>query len=473
MTKITNLGKSYLTNYLTHTNSMQIYLNPNHSYSLAGILRSTFLFIGIMFSVSLILAQGPGKASYLQAENLRKQNKCEDAITKYNDALRLEPTNYKYYFQMGKCQYKLKDFESAKASFQATVEYKRTFTPAYSLLAKISKNENDFGQAIYNYEQAAKYETSKGKKVQFTLLLVNLLIKEDRIREAARHIEEAKALDPTNPNILFYSGELASRDERWEEARDNYEKALASERLKNANPSEKAKYYYFLGVALSNLGDAAGAKRAWSKANFGPYKQLISEQMRQNNHVYYYKIAVSYYLNGEYDQSEEFLAKTLELQNNFSSAFVLKGKIEGKKGNMAGALAQYQQAINNEQSKARKSMMYGIMAKMQLSDNDPNGALDNIAKAIQLNPQGSDRYLHLKARAEYQTGRYHEAIESLERLIAAGVDTKAKAKYNFMLGMAAKKTADFDKARSSFNNAMYGPYKPAATVELKKISDNK
>ena len=137
------------------------------------------------------------------------------------------------------------------------VEYKRTFTPAYSLLAKISKGENDFEQAIYNYEQAAKYETSKGKKVQFLLLLVNLLIKEERIEEAGRHIEEAKRLDPTNPNILFYSGELASRDERWEEARDNYEKALLSDRLKNANPSEKAKYYYFLGVALSNLGDAS------------------------------------------------------------------------------------------------------------------------------------------------------------------------------------------------------------------------
>ena len=217
----------------------------------------------------------------------------------------------------------------------------------------------------------------------------------------------------------------------------------------------------------------AGAKRAWSKANFGPYKQLIADQMRQNNHVYYYKIAVSYYLNGEYTQSEDFLEKTLELQNNFSSAFILKGKIESKKGNMAGALAHYQEAINYEQSAARKSMMYGIMAKMQLADNDPNGALDNIANAIRLNPQGSARYLHLKAKAEYKTGRFHEAIESLEKLIAAGVDTKAKAKYNFMLGMAAKKTSDFDKARDSFNNAMYGPYKPAATVELKKISDSK
>ena len=76
---------------------------------------------------------------------------------KYDEAIRLEPGNYKYYFQRGKCQYTMKDVEMAINSFKATVQYQPNFTPAYSLLAKIYKTENDFDNAIYYYEQATAF----------------------------------------------------------------------------------------------------------------------------------------------------------------------------------------------------------------------------------------------------------------------------------------------------------------------------
>ncbi|MEL7342451.1 MAG: hypothetical protein AAGM67_18360, partial [Bacteroidota bacterium] len=78
---------------------------------------TALLFVGFGFQS---FAQGPGNASYLQAENLRKQNNCRDAILKYDEAIRLEPGNYKYYFQRGKCQYTMKDIEMAINSFKAT-----------------------------------------------------------------------------------------------------------------------------------------------------------------------------------------------------------------------------------------------------------------------------------------------------------------------------------------------------------------
>ncbi|MEL6676074.1 MAG: tetratricopeptide repeat protein [Bacteroidota bacterium] len=417
------------------------------------------------------IAQGPGRAAYLAAENFRKQNKCRDAIEKYNEAINLEPTNYKYYFQMGKCQYKMSDFEAAKNSFQSTVDYKKNFTPAYSLLAKIYKNEKNYDQAIYYYEQAARYESNSNRKVQYQLLLVNLLLKEDQTIAAKRHIANAKQIDPTNPNILFYDGEMASRDGRWQEAKNAYERALSSERLKNTSPGEKAKYYYFLGVALSNLGDAAGAKKAWSKANFGPYKALIAEQMRANNHVYYYKIAVSYYLNGEYNQAESYINQALELQKNFSSGFILKGKIEDKRNNPSRALNYYQQAVSHEKSPARKANLFGMMASMQMKHNNTSGALASLDKALQVNPQGSPKIHYLRAKAQYQSGRFREAATTLEKLLSMGVDTKSKAKYSFMLGMAAKQSADYETARDAFKNAMYGPYKPAAQIELGKLQE--
>lgn len=433
------------------------------------------LLLALLLSMlpAVVQAQGPGRRAYLAAENFRKQNKCEDAIAQYNEAITLEPTNFKYYFQKGKCEYKLKDYESAKESFKNTVSYKKDFTAGYSLLAKLYKNEKDYDNAIYYYEEATRYENNATRKVQYQLLLVNLLLKENRPYDAQKHINDAAALDPDNPNILYYKAEIAADEGRWEEARRDYERALDSDRLKNAPPAQKAKYYYGHGLALSNLGDNAGAKRSWEKANFGPYKRLISQQMLKTNHVYYYKIAVSYYLNGEYDQSEQYLQKALDIQKDFSSAFVLKGKIEGKKGNINRAIDHYQRAIDFEQSPEKKAKMYRLVANLQLNNNDSYNALSSIEKGIQASPTSAGSLYYLKAKAEYDSGRYNDAIRTLETLLSAGVDTKSKAKYNFILGMAAKKAGDYEKARDAFKNSMYGPYKPAAQIELESLTEKR
>lgn len=435
------------------------------------LYASAFLATLLLLGISPLLAQGPGARYYQLAENFRKQNKCSDAIQQYNEAIRLEPTNYKYYFQRGKCEYRLRDVEAAIQSFRSTVDYEPNFTPAYSLLAKIYKTQKDYDNALYYYEQAARYEGNTKRKVQYQLLLVNLLLKEDRVYDAKRHIDEARRLDPTNPNILYYSGEIDSQEGRWSEAREAYETALGSDALRSAPPAELAKYYYGLGLCLSNLGDAAGAQRAWTKANFGPYKQLIQQQMLKTNHVYYYKIAVSYYLNGEYREAETYISKALELQNNFSSAIILKGRIAQKEGNIRQAVQYFEQAIQNERDDGRKLKMYAMIANLQLSNDDAYGALNSINQALQINPSGNAMLIAMKAKAEYSSGRYNEAITSLETLLAAGMDTKSKAKYSFMLGMAAKRVSDYEKAKMAFKNAMYGPYKPAAKIELDKLEE--
>jgi tetratricopeptide (TPR) repeat protein len=442
----------------------------NNSLTLTRTLPLQILMVILMLAPGFLAAQGPGKRAYLMGENYRKQNRCKDAVLQYDEAIRLEPANYKYYFQRGKCQYNLKDYAAAKESFKSTVEFKPNFTPAYSLLAKIYKNEKDYDNAIYYYQEAARFESNNNRKVQYELLLVNLLLKEDRVSEAARHIEDARKIDPTNPNILFYNAEIQAMRKNWTAAKADYEKALASERLKSASPAQKAKYYYGLGVALNNLGDNAGAKAAWGKANFGRYKQLIAQQMRENNHVYFYKIAVSYYLNGEYQECETYLAKALEIQRDFASAYILKGKIARKQGSVTQAINYYQQAVAMENNPSRKASMYRLVAAMQMERNDYSSALTTIDKALKTDVKIAASLMGMKGQAEYRSGRYNESIATIEELLRAGIDTKAKAKYSFMLGMAAKKVRDNDKARAAFKDAMYGPYKPAAKIELDKLA---
>lgn len=443
----------------------------NHLFFLKSQLKQVVFFLFLLVLGPVLLAQGPGRASFEKAENYRKQNKCKEAINSYNEALRLEPSNYKYYFMMAKCQLQLKYYDEAKTSLEATVEYQPKFTSAYSLLAKIYKGEEDYDQAIYNYEQAVRWSGDKRKKIQFELLLVNLLIKQDREEEARSHIDAARRLDPSNPKVLFYVGEIASKNENWEDAKRAYEKALSSNQLKDKSPSEQAKYYYQLGVARNNLGDNAGAKRAWGKANFGPYKKLIEAEMAQNSHVHYYKIAVGYYLNGEYQASEKYVNEALNLQRNFSSAYLLKAKIAQKRGNNAGAIDSYLEAISQEKSPARRANVYGLMAKLQLRNGDSYGALNSLEKAMQTYPKGAPQYLPLKARAEYDSGDFSAATKTLGALLSANTDPKSKAKHNFLLGLASSRMGDPEKAEAAFTRAMVGPYKLAAQEELNKLKN--
>lgn len=76
----------------------------------------------------------------------------------------------------------------------------------------------------------------------------------------------------------------------------------------------------------------------------------------------------------------------------------------------------------------------------------------------------------MKARAQYGSGRFGDAVTTCENLLAGNPEAKLKAKYAFLLGMAAKKNNDLDKAKTGFTNAMFGPYKPAARIELDKLT---
>ena len=100
------------------------------------------------------------------------------------------------------------------------------------------------------------------RKVPYQLLLVNLLLKEDRVYDAKRHIDEARRLDPENPNILYYSAEIDVQDGRWAEAKEAYEKEKSeldklmdplelSQKTENPNEVQPANEEYVYGVSES------------------------------------------------------------------------------------------------------------------------------------------------------------------------------------------------------------------------------
>ena len=433
--------------------------------------RIVFLLLFSVFLANISVAQpgGSGRSIYLVAEELRKQNRCSDAIQKYEEAIKLEPTNYKYYFQKGLCEQKDKKLEDAKKSFQKSIDNNREYTPAYAQMAKLFKDEKDIDNTIYYYELAAENERITGRKVQYELILVNLLLKQNKNADAKRHWEEAQKIDPGNMKVLYYAGEIKAAEENWASAKDDYLAATETPSFASISPAEKAQYYYALGLSYYKLNDIDNAKRAWSKANYGPYQQLINQQLMKSNNVYYYKIAASYYLSDEFEDAETNLQKSLEIQPNFTGAYVLRAKIARKQNDIRGTIENFQKAIEVEKDATTKAKLYNMLAMMQMQNNDYFGALASLNEAIAAIPSNKN-LVYMKAKALYASGRYADAYKELEDLMTSASDAKAKAKFAFVMGKAAKKNGDLEGAKKSFQAAMYGPYKPSARIELDKLT---
>lgn len=426
-----------------------------------------FLFLATV-TPHLAQAQGAGKQAYRAAEELRKQNQCEEAIGAYELAIKLEPANFRYYFQKGRCELKLNAHEAAKQSFRRAIEFQPDYPPAYSMLAKVYRLEKDYENAIYFYKEAANFEQRPDRKLQYCVLLVNLMLQQGDLQAARNQLAEGLELAPDHPTLLFYQAEIHTMEDNWEAARQKYTLALESEAVQAMPPPDKAKYYYGLGLTQMRLGQPAEARKAWAKASFGPYKELIEKQLQEDNYVYFYKVAVSYYLQGAYEESETYVAQALAKKEDFSNAHLLEGKIAEKQRDADRAVRSYERAMALEDNPARQAKIAILVANIHLEQQNGQRALEALKPALAVAPQNPN-WQYLKARAAYMAGEYREAMTTLEVLLRLGVDEKTKARYSFLMGMSAKAMDDTETAIQAFKGAFYGPYRAAAQVEIEKL----
>lgn len=436
------------------------------------IMRALKIHILLLLTVFTMLganlfAQGPGKASYIQAENLRKSKRYQEAIDKYDEAIKLEVGNYRYYFSRGKCYYAMKEYDLALSSFEETVEYKKDFVFAYTLIAKIYRRKEDLPNAIYYYDLAFQNEQDPKRKVGYKMEAIKLLLQQNKTAEAQKHLAEVKAVAPDNLNILYFDAKISNQNGDYENAKSSMLTATSSPAMATEAPANAAKYWYELGYAYNKMGDFQNAQKAWEKAYFGKYKPLIDREKSINSPAYFYRMAVSYYMINAFDECKQQIDKALELQNNFSAAYLLMGKMDKKRGNFSGAVENYKSAANFETDPAKKGKLKSMLVSLQVDAEDFNGAV-NTANSVLGKQPNSPQVIYLKALSQYRLGQYNSAISSLESLMATTTDQITKAKYNFIIGMCARST-DVEKAKASFKNAMFGPYKPAAKNELDKL----
>jgi len=431
------------------------------------------LVMPFMLMISLVNAQtGPGKNAYKQAEAYRKNKQFIEAVQKYDEAIKLEPNNARYYYKKGTCQIKQSppNVDGAIESFNSAITNKKDYAEAYAALGRVFYNDKlgkkDISRAIQNFNSAFQYEQDNGKKVNYKLMVVKILMKEQRFTEARGELQQAKALAPDDPQILLYEGQIAGGMNNWNEALNVYKKAV--DRVKGLPANETDKYYFALGEAQWKTGDTKGAEETWKQVQSPNYANKIKKVKNSNNPAGPFRIAMGYFKVEEMDEAMTYLKKSLELSQNYPPAHQLMGMIYYKKGQNSLAIQSLMKAVENQTDENKKAKLYNTMVKIQMNSGDYSGALSTANKILEKTNNNTIRFL--KAKAEYKLGQYPQAISTLEALLPNEPDPNKKAPYNFVIGLAAKKSGNMDKASKAFKEAQYGTFKAAAKKELENIS---
>ncbi len=224
-----------------------------------------------------------------------------------------------------------------------------------------------------------------------------ILVRANRLDEAAECYNLALAATPGHPDAHFNLGNLYRRTNQFQLAADNYRACLA------ANPAHAAAAYN-LGLVLSAVGDLRGAAECFrgvtrlEPANADAHGRLGDALVR----------------SGRSDEGIVALRKALELQPNEPRRLYNLGLAVANTGQSAEAHELFQKAlkINPDYAEAHNGLGLNLEALGRKDD-----ALFHYQKAVELKPDLAEAWSNLGTNLSEQ-GRPEEAIACLRESLA-------------------------------------------------------
>src|SRR6266496_583274 len=404
---------------------------------------------------------------YNRAQAKRLKNDTAGAIADYTRAIELGSTNPAAYNNRGNARAENKDRDGAIADYTRAIELKPDYARAYYNRAVLKKEKGDKAGAATDFKRAkeldpelASEESAADSKNESDVDLVergiekgqqgdldgaladlNRAIELDPKNSAAYHNRAATKLlkkdtagaiadythvielDPKNVNAYNNRGILKARNNDPDGAIADYNHAI------ELDPKE-AKAYNNRGNVKKAKGDLDGAI-----ADFTSAIELDSN------------LAIAYKNRGEARQAKgDAIGAEADLKSAEKIELVNHGFEKAKKGNLDGALAEFNRAIELSPNNA---VAYYNRAHAKRLKKDAAGALADCTRAIELDPKFGEAYFErgtLKGRNKDTDG----AIADFTRAIELKPNY-ALAYYN--RGIARKAKGDKAGADADFKSA--------------------
>ncbi|MBD2541482.1 toll/interleukin-1 receptor domain-containing protein [Coleofasciculus sp. FACHB-SPT36] len=259
-----------------------------------------------------------------EGDRFYDQDKLEEAIYKYREALSLDFRNVLAHHNLGVVLAKQNNLEEAILEFEQVIKLNPNDADAYYNLGNIFKEKSELEEAVEKYRKAISIDPTNDDA---HCNLGNVLRIQGELNKAILECKISLHLDPKKAIAHGIIGTALKQKGKIEEAILEYRKALKLE-------STNAKLHYNLASILDDQGNLEEAASEYKKAiRYAPdYTKA------------YYSLGRVLYKQGKADQAIPRYRKAIKLDPNYAIAYHELGIAlhnQGKKG----AILALKQAI--------------------------------------------------------------------------------------------------------------------------------
>jgi tetratricopeptide (TPR) repeat protein len=225
----------------------------------------------------VFVSQSKAADLFNQGKELYKQNKFEDAINKYDQALAITK-DPKYYYQKGLALSKLNKNKEAIDELKSAVALDNSFDVGYVALASLQTANKDFAGAIDSYQKALSVTKDENLKANISdnipktyLMAGNNAYKDKKYDSAVEWTLKSIAASPTDAAYLGLAKAYIEK-KKFNEAAN----ALDSAKSLQKTVSDGAIAYYS-GLIYLNKGDDKKALDSFTIASNDPAYKKASQ----------------------------------------------------------------------------------------------------------------------------------------------------------------------------------------------------
>lgn len=181
---------------------------------------------------------------FAEAIRFASLNSRPEMYASLNEAIRLDPSEPRYRWELGRAYFAEEKFDKAEKEFQQTIRLNENFSEAYKDLGRLYMRNGDLDRAVYQFKEALK-KTGVAEPQQIRNWIALCYYGQDRFQDAEKEWQEALRIKENETILLNLA--LAYRDKEY------FDKALeALTRAVQINPRFAAAHYQLAQLYLKN-----------------------------------------------------------------------------------------------------------------------------------------------------------------------------------------------------------------------------
>ncbi len=320
-----------------------------------------------LFSYALKVDSGNFMAHGLVGTALGNEEKFEEAMPYYREAVRLRPYFVDFVSNMGYALQKLGKPEEALEQYSKALRINPHHPPSLRNMGALLYEQGRYADALDYYRRSLRLMSDD---VLLYLFIGNATAKLGRDQEAADAYSKVLLLQPRQAEAYLGLGILRVRQGNAREGIRNFEKAL------ELRPGY-AEAHNNLGIAFAGLGDTDQALAQYSEA-----LRLNPEYAEAH-----YNKAAALYGQGRVEEAAASYEEAIRLRPDYPEAYYNLGVALADGGELKEAVAKYAEAIRLKPDYAEA---YNNMGIALFNQGQVQKALDAFSEAIRLKPDYAD-----------------------------------------------------------------------------------